>query len=257
MSQSEDEDTDPTLDRVEIDDTVRKIFDGIFDGPMGQFKRPLELIKENECGLVWREENERNSKVMLNAKIFIQAVSTSFPTRHEEAAKHIEGSTCDLFLQYVYEKLDESLLGHDLFEDSCAEIKKSITNKILRIKGALERKPDEQPKQKSDLEVMISQTDLLDPIHIHHALLCCQVAYDCKDPEYSKNSLDNLEKEHLLSDLYVSYENEHVPKYVMARCGDVLYVSFEGVQSHNFGSTERSYRGEISAGMFSTSITKV
>ncbi len=69
MSQSEDEDTDPTLDRVEIDDTVRKIFDGIFDGPMGQFKRPLELIKENECGLVWREENERNSKVMLNAKI--------------------------------------------------------------------------------------------------------------------------------------------------------------------------------------------
>ncbi len=36
----------------------------------------------------------------------------------------------------------------------------------------------------------------------------------------------------------------------MARCGDVLYVSFDGVQSHNFGSTEKSYRGEICAGMF-------
>ncbi len=54
---------------------------------------------------------------------------------------------------------------------------------------------------------MILNTDLLDPIHLHHALLCCQVAYDCKDPECSKDSLESLEKEHLLSELSVSYEN--------------------------------------------------
>ena len=250
MNQSEDEDMDPTLDCVEIDATVREVFDGIFDRPMEQFKRPLELIKENECGLVWREENERNGKVMFHAKTFIQALTDSFPSKHPEAAKHVDGSTCDVFLQYVHEKLDESLLGQDPFEDSCKDIKELITKKILRIKGALEAQKDEQPKNTSDLEVMILKTDLLDPIHIHHALLCCQIASDCKDPEYSENSLENLEKEHLLSELSVSYENEHVPKYVMARCGDVLYVSFKGVQSHNFGSKETSYRGEISTGMF-------
>ncbi|CAB4042407.1 Hypothetical predicted protein, partial [Paramuricea clavata] len=215
MNRSEDShDEDPTLstfDRVEIDATVRDIFDGIFDAPMERFKRPLKLIKENECGLVWGEENERHDKVMRHAKTFLQAVTASFPSKHAEAAKHIEGSTCDLFLQYVHEKLDESLLGQDPFEDSCKKIKELITSKIWGIKGTLEAPLDEQPKQKSDLEVMILKTNLLDPIHIHHALLCCQVAYDCENPEYSKNSLEKLDKEHLLSELSVSYENKNVP----------------------------------------------
>jgi hypothetical protein len=253
MNRSEDEDShdeDPTFDRVEIGTTVREIFNGIFDGPMEQFKKRLLVIRENQYGLVWDDENERHEKVMFHAKTFVKSVTACFPSKHAEAAKHIEGSTCDLFLQYVHEKLDESLLGQDPFEDSCKKIKDLITEKIEQIKGTLEAQQDEQPKQKSDVEIMISQTDLLDPIHIHHALLCCQVAYDCKDPEHSNKSLENLEKEHLLSDLSVSYENEHVPKYVMARCGDVLYVSFKGVQSHNFGSTEKSHRGEICAGTF-------
>ena len=246
MNQSED--MDPTLDRVEISATVREIFDGIFDGPMEKLKEPLEFIKENKFGHVWRDDAERHEKVMRDAKTFLQGVIGSFSSKHAEAAKHIEGSTCDLFLQYVHEKLDESLLGQDSFEDSCKDVHHLITSRILRIKDKLEMKHDEQPNNKTDLEVMISQTDLLNPIHIHHALLCCQVAYDCKDPKDREKSLENLEKEHLLSDLCVSYENEEVPKYVMARCGDVLYVSFKGVQSHNFGSTEKSYRGEICAG---------
>ena len=250
MNQSEDENIDSTLARVEINATVREIFDSIFDGPMEQFKKPLEFIKENKFGAVWREDIEKHEKVMSYVKTFLQAVINSFSSKHAEAAKHIEGSTCDLFLQYVHERLDESLLGEDSFEDSCKDVHHLITSRILRIKDKLETKHDEQPNNKTDLEVMISQTDLLNPIHIHHALLCCQVAYNCNDPERKEKSLENLEKEHLLSDLCVSYENEEVPKYVMARCGDVLYVSFKGVQSHNFGSTEKSYRGEICAGWF-------
>ena len=248
MNRSEDEDMDTTLDSVGIDPTVREIFGGVFDGPMEQFKERLANIKENKFGDVWRDDTERHDKVMRHAKTFLQALTASFPSKHAEAAKHIEGSTCDLFLQYVHEKLDESLLGQAPFEDSRKDIKESLTSKISRIKDKLEAEQDEQPKQKSDLEVMILETDLLDPIHIHHALLCCQVASDCKDPENSKNFLENLEKEHLLSELSLSYENEHVPKYVMARCGDVLYVSFNRVQSHNFGSTEKSHRGEICTG---------
>ena len=230
---------------VEMNDKLREIFDCIFDDPMSQFNGALEFIRTNAYGLVWREENERNTKVIFHAKTFIRAITTSFPTKHAEAAKHIEGSTCDLFLQYIYNKLDESLLGQDPFHDSCKETKKLVKNKILRIKSELETKTDEQPANKSDLEIMISQTDLLDPIHIRHALLCCQIANDCDDPENSKNFLDSLKKEHLLSGLCVSYENKHVPKYVMARCGDVLYVSFKGLQTYNFGSPEKSYRGEI------------
>jgi hypothetical protein len=252
MNQSEDEDIDSTLDRVEINATVREIFDGIFDGPMEEFKARLEFIKENKFDAVWREDIEKHEKVMSYAQNFLQAMIAGFSSKHWEAAERIEGSACDLFLQYVHEKLKKSLLGEDLFEDSCNEIHHLITSRILRIKKNLETKHDEQPNIKTNLEVMISQTDLLDPIHIHHALLCCQVAYDRKDPEYSKNSLDNLEKEHLLSDLCVSYENEHVPKYVMARCGNVLYVCFKGVQSHNFGSTEKSYHGKICAGRFNS-----
>ena len=249
---TESEDKDFTQDFVKIDDTVREIFDGIFDGPMLQFKGPLESIKKNEYGLVWRDENERNTKVMFLAKTFVQAITTSFPTKHAEAAKHMEGSTCDLFLRYIYKRLGESLLGQDPFHHSCEKTKKFITDKILRIKSELEPKLDEQPKNRSDLEVMISQTDLLDPIHIRHALMCCQVANDCDDQENSKNFLDSLEKEHLLSGLSVSHENDKVPKYVMARCGDVLYVSFKGLQTHNLGSMEKSYRGEIYSRMYST-----
>ena len=251
MNQNEDaarEDTDSIYDLVELNETVQKIFDGIFDGPMEEFRQPLEFIKENKFWAVWREDTERHEKVMSYAKTFLQAITTSFPTKYAEAAKHIEGSTCDLFLQYVHDKLDESLLGQDPFEDSCKKVHQSITRSILRIKDKLEKKRDEQPEHKSDLDNMISKTDLLDPIHIHHALLCCQVANDCEYPEHKQKSLEKFEKEHLLSDLCVSYENEQVPKYVMARCGNVLYVSFKGVQSHNLGRTERSYRGEICKG---------
>ena len=251
MNQNQ-ENTDPTIEveLVEINTTVRVVFDAIFDGPMEQFVEPLEFIKENKFGAVWRDETERHEKVMNYAKIFVKAVTANISSKHGEAAKHVEGSTCDLFLQYVYEKLEKSILGQDPFDDSCKEVNYLITNKILTIKDTLEMQHDVQPKQTSDLEVMILQTDLLDPIHIHHALLCCQVANDCNDPEQSKNFLENLEKEHLLSEVSVSYENDNVPKYVMARCGDVLYVSFNGVQSHNFGSTEKSYRGEVCTGMF-------
>lgn len=249
MEEIEDKHINPTVEPTTINAMARGIFDDIIDGPMEEFIKPLQMIMENEYGLVWREENERNDKVMHHARIFMKTVISNVSCKHAEAAKHIEGSTCDLFIKYVYEKLGKSLLGQDLFEDSCKETKDLITSKILRIKDALEVQHDEQPKQKSDLEVMILQSDLLDPIHIHHALLCCQIANDCSDPEQSNNTLKNLEKEHLLSELSVSYENEHVPKYVMARCGDVLYVCFKWVQFHNFGCTERSYRGEICTGM--------
>ena len=255
MKGSEDKHLNPMVEPTTINAMAREIFDDIIDRPMKEFLEPLQMISENKYGLVWREDNERNDKVMHHARILIKTVISNISCKHAEAAKHIEGSTCDLFVEYLYKKLDRSLLGQNLFEDSCKEIKDLITSKILRIKDALEVQHDEQPRQKSDLEVMILQSDLLDAIHIHHALLCCQIAHDCDNPEQSDNSLKNLEKEHLLSELSVSYENEHVPKYVMARCGDVLYVCFKWVQFHNFGQTERSYRGEICSGM--SSITAV
>ena len=77
MNQGEDGDTDTTLDRVEIDVTVREIFDGVFDGPMEQFNEPLEFIKENKFRAVWREDTERREKVTYYAKTFLQAVTTT------------------------------------------------------------------------------------------------------------------------------------------------------------------------------------
>ena len=251
MEKSENKHKNHTGEYTTINAMARGVFDEIVSGPMEEFIKPLQKIDENEYGLIWSEENERKDKVMRHARTFIKTVISNVSCKHAEAAKHIEGSTCDSFVKYVYEKLDNTLLGQDQFEDCYKEMKGLIANRILRIKDALEVQHDEQPKQKSDLEVMIQQSDLLDPIHIHHALLCCQIANDCNDPEQSNNSLKNLEKEHLLSELSVSYENEHVPNYVMARCGDVLYVCFKWVQFHNFGSTERSYRGEICTGMYS------
>ena len=235
----------------DIDATVREIFDGIVDDPIQQLHHPLEFIKENKFGFVWKEESERHEKVMTLAKTFMQTVTGNFRSKHGEAAKHIEGSVCDVFATYVCEKLDESTLGADLFEDSCKETKTLIIKSLMRMKETLETKPEAQPKSESELEVMISNTELFDPIHIHHALLCCQLAYNCKDPENVDVALEELEREareHVLSEVVVSYENEEVPKYVMARCGDVLYVSFPGKQYHNFGSTEKCYRGEICTG---------
>ena len=260
MNESKDECTNSALDRVEINDTVREIFDGIFDGPMDEFKKPLKVIKDNHFGLVWRDENERDEKVRSVARAFLYDLTTNLGSKHADAAKHIEGSTCELFLQYAHKKLDESLLGQEPFENSCTEIKQQIKKKTSQIKATLEISHDDQPVQKSNLDLMISETDLLDPIHMRHALLCCKAANECKDSESWENSLKDLEENgetHLLSDLCVSYENEQVPKYVMARCGDVLHVSFKGVQTHNFGSTEKSYRGEICTGMLSITICLV
>ena len=252
MEESEEKHVYPAVEpTLKINDTAREMFDDIYDGPMEQFIEPLQIISENKHELVWGDEHERNDKVMRHARTFIKAVINNVSCKHAEAAKHIEGSTCDLFLEYLYEKLDKSLLSEDQFEDCYKEMKDLITSRILRVKDALEVQHDEQPKQKSDLEVMVLQTDLFESIHIHHALLCCQIANDCDDPEQSDNFLENLEKEHLLSDVSVSYDNEHVPKYVMARCGDVLYVCFKWVQFHNFGGTEKSYRGEICTGVSS------
>ena len=67
MNQNEDaarEDTDSIHDRVDINATVQKIFDGILDGPMEEFRQPLEFIKENKFRAVWREDTERHEKVM-------------------------------------------------------------------------------------------------------------------------------------------------------------------------------------------------
>ena len=75
---------------------MREIFDGIFNVPMEQFKEPLEFIKENKFGAVWRDDAERHEKVMSYAKTFLKAVTANVSAEYAEAAKHIEGSTCDL-----------------------------------------------------------------------------------------------------------------------------------------------------------------
>ena len=82
--------------RVAISATVREIFDGIFNVPMEQFKEPLEFIKENKFRAVWRDDAERHEKVMSYAKTFLKAVTANVLAEYAEAAKHIEGSTCDL-----------------------------------------------------------------------------------------------------------------------------------------------------------------
>ena len=260
MNQSEDECTNSTREYLKISETVRVIFVSIFDGPMDEFTKPLKVIKENQFGLLWREENELEEKVRSVARAFLYDISFNLSSKHTEAAKHIEGSTCDLFLQYAHKKLDESLLGQEPFKNSCKEIKQLIKKKTSQIKATLEVNHDDQPVQKSNLDVMISKTDLLDPIHMRHALLCCRAANECEDPESWESSLKDLEEdgeEHLLTSFSVTYENEHVPKYVMARCGDVLYVSFKEVQSYKLGMTEKSFRGEIYKGMFSLIIYRI
>ena len=260
MNESEDEGANSTLEYVEISDPVREIFDDIFDGPMDEFKKPLKVIKDNQFGLLWREDYEREEKVRDSAGAFLYDITTNLSSKHAEAAKHIEGSTCELFLQYANKKLDESLLGQEPFENSCREIKQLVKQKTIQIKPVLETKHDDQPVQQSSLKVMISVTDLLHSIHVRHALLCCRAANECEDPESWENSLKDLEEEgetHFLTSFCVSYENEHVPKYVMARCGDVLYVSFKEVQSYKLGMTEKSFRGEIYKGMFSLIIYRI
>ena len=113
------------------------------------------------------------------------------------------------------------------------------------MKKTLVAKNEEEAKPLSDLETMIARTALFDPIHIHHSLLCVHLAYNCKDPEYRMHDLKELDKEHLLSNVYVSYENEDVPKYVMAECGDVIYVSFKGLSSYTIPRIQNTHRGGI------------
>ena len=106
------------LEYIEMNETVCKIFDGIFDGPMDEFEKPLKVIKEHQFELLWGEENELEEKVRSVARAFLYDITTNLCSKHAEAAKHIQGSTCELFLQYAHKKLDGSLLGQEPFENS-------------------------------------------------------------------------------------------------------------------------------------------
>ena len=131
-SEGKDEDFDITQKVIEIYDTVREIFDGIFDG---RWKGPLKAITRNEYWLVWQEKNERNAKVTCYGKIFLQAITKIFHTKHTEAVKHIEDIICFFFFNMFITSLISPFLVKIRFDDSCKETKNLISNTILRIKG--------------------------------------------------------------------------------------------------------------------------
>ena len=229
---------------LDINKAACAIFDDIYNKAIQDFREDLKVINENRRRLIWKDEMEREKKIWSSVASFQKAIKDSLVSSHAEAAKHIEGSTCDLFLAYLNDKFNQ-LLGEDLFRFLLDDIKEQIVRKILRLKNELEEKHTEEPPSESVLEDWIAKTDLFHPIHIHHALLCRQLARDCKNPENRTKNLEEIEKKHLLSNVYVSYENKDVPKYVMAECGDVIYVSFNGLSSLTSPGAESTYRGEI------------
>ena len=243
----------PTDDNLVLGMEVKQIFEStcIFQDAMKGFLGPLEFLKENQYGMVWTDENELHERTMGASKKFVNDVMEKFRSKHSEIAQQIDGSACDVFETFFTEKLGESDYGKDsLFKYSFQETKKEFSRRISKLKEKLEREEQKGPKTTSDIEEMISQTELFDPIHIHHALLCCRVACDCKDPEHPERSLEELGEKHLLGELIVSHENDEVPRYVMARCGNVLYVTFRGLPLWKCaGPAEADWRGRISKGM--------
>lgn len=240
-----------SLDRTsdETTWTVEQVFESILENHMGDFRDVLQFFKENKYGAVWSNENELHEKTMIHAKKFVCNVTKTFRTKHEEVSSKVEGSACDVFQKYFLEKLKN--LRSDsisILERSIRDTEVEFSHKLSKMKESLEKEKGKVPKTKSDIEDMISSTELSHPVHLHHSMLCCRVAYDCDDPEHPEKCLEKLDEKHLLGELIVSYENSNVPRYVMARCGDVLYVAFRGLQLSRCRSAKSDWRGQVCSG---------
>ena len=232
-SQDGDMDNEGSSDSIEssqnLNETVAKIFKEIFDDNIQKFiSEPLQDINENKFGNVWSSEPEKHVKTMKHTRLFVSAVVKQFHARYGNVSKEIaERSACDEFQKFIIERLS----GVDMHPNSFEETKEEFFRRILEIKEKFERKEEIETASKSDVDEVISKSDLMDPVHINHALLCCRVAYDCKDLENPQQCLNTFYDKHWLSELVVSYQSPTVPRYVMARCCNVLYVAFRGFES--------------------------
>ena len=216
----------------ECDETVPKIFKEIFDSNITKLSECLAIINKNTFGTVWSGEEERHVKTIKYSKEFVSGVLNAFRVHYESASKEIlEGSTCDKFQNYILKRLSSAVEKTGMLEKSFYETKQEFIQKISVIKENFEKKEVKETAPKSDIDDVISNTDLMNPVHINHALLCCRVAYECKDLEKPEQCLRTFPDKHWLSELVVSYQSPAVPRYVMARCGNVLYVAFRGLDS--------------------------
>ena len=205
---------------------VSETFQDIYDHSFGPFKECLTFIRENKFGAVWSCERERHQKTMKRASEFVSDLVKGFRDKFDELSKlmGVCASPCDCFRKYICGKLSETC-QNDMLETSFSKTKEYFDLKITEIEREFAK------LEVADFDKGISNTELDEPLHLHHALLCCRLAYDCKDPENPEQCLISYPKPHVLSPLVVSYENSKVPRYVMARYGDVLYVAFRGLDS--------------------------
>ena len=231
-----DNDSEDSSESVESTQEVgESVYAKIFDDNIQPFTEPLEFINENKFGGVWASETERHEKTIKYARQFVSAVVDQFHVHYERVSKEIltSGHTTyvDNFQNYILERLSNNIkeVG-GMPNNSFHEMKKKLCESISKIK--VKRKEEKKTAPKSaDIDEVISKSDLMDPVHINHALLCCRVAYDCKDLENPQQCLNTFYDKHWLSELVVSYQSPTVPRYVMARCGNVLYVAFRGLES--------------------------
>ena len=227
--------------------SVHNIFESVFEDAMSDFKDPLDYLKENKYRFAWKNDRERHEKTMDHGRRFVADVIQGFRSKHGDVAVAVEGSACEAFQKYFTEKMNADAT-ENMLEISLREINSEFNRKITMVKESLEKEKGKQPKPKSGIEEVISKTELLDTIHIHHALICCRIAHECEDPEHLEKSLEKLNEKHLLSAFSVSYENKNVPKYLMARCGDVLYVTFRGLHFSKIGFSTSDWRGQVCSG---------
>ena len=240
-----DDSNGDSVDSVTTDMTVPFIFERIFDEYIKPFKERLANIKENKFGDVWSGEREKHDKTMRHARNFISNVVDAFRTQYDSVNKEVDGSACDKFQQYIHKKLNQLKDKYGMLMNSLDEIKKDFDRRISVIKENFEKRETNVTTSKSDIYEAISNTELMDPVHINHALLCCRVAYECKDLEKPERYLNKFADKHWLSELVVSHENAAVPRYVMARSGNVLYVAFRGLGSAVCTTVQGSVRPKV------------
>ena len=234
VSLKRDNDCEDSSESVESTQEVgESVYAKIFDDNIQPFTEHLNFINENKFGDVWATETERHNKTIKHAKPFVSAVVDQFNVHYERVSKEIlRGHTyVNEFQNYILERLSNNIkeVG-GMHKNSLHEIKEKLCQSISKIK--FQRTEEEkETAPKSDIDEVILKSKLMDPVHINHALLCCRVAYECKDLEKPEQCLNSFPDKHWLSELVVSYQSLTVPRYVMARCGNVLYVAFRGLES--------------------------
>ena len=177
-----------------------------------QFESDLSFIRENERGLIWLEERERDEKISVTIDRYF--------TKHNEVSTDVE--LMEKELKYLYE--EEHLIPREAFDVSWGRLQQ-MKKAQLSASSSTPSSPDPVKKE-----------TLFTKENVYHALVCCRALEQQDSLEYLKTG----DCVHLFKAASVTRDDcdskhggECHGRYLIAKKRNVYFMAFTGIPSVN------------------------